>query len=197
MFQKLDRPWLDGGNLPENEQGAVSHFESLLSDLISFCEAFQDDFVLYANSRGLQDQEGSPNYVRSWMFIAGRDGAMTLYHFAQTLSSIRGSFGSCPTFRATVDHPAIRQAEKDLKAAFPAIDALRNAVAHWGELDKNPAEAQRHYVGNIKHSSNFQGDAFIFSFEGEIVDYHLTDASALAINDIARRVLSAFPNSNW
>ena len=72
-----------------------------------------DNLPRYANTFGLavdllnfcrQNRATLPRPLwMGWMGIAGRDGAMTLYHFDETMDGIASSMDQVPTLKANVD----------------------------------------------------------------------------------------------
>jgi hypothetical protein len=76
--------------------------------------------------------------ARPWVFVAGRDGAMSIYHFAKSMEGMMAFLGQCPTVLDKVDRTKLRSARKMLRELFPDFEAVRHAVAHAGELMKDP-----------------------------------------------------------
>jgi hypothetical protein len=49
---------------------------------------------------------------RSWLLVAARDGAMSIYHFGKCIDAIQSLFRLCPSMNDKVDHTKIRMAKK-------------------------------------------------------------------------------------
>jgi len=83
----------------------------------------------------------------NWKRVAGRDGAMTIYHFHIALSGIQETVAECPTLSATIDRSLFRSANKLLRKYFPDYIDIRDAVAHTAETTRNH---QKHDVHSVK-----------------------------------------------
>ena len=75
--------------------------------------------------------------------MAGRDGAMTLYHFSARINRYSSSMDAMPTIQKLVKHKDLRIARKMFVSFFPNFENLRHAVAHHGELRRDRRSTER------------------------------------------------------
>lgn len=147
----IEPPDLRLCNFPEDEHGQIWTISGQLGDLSSYLKNFEAavslfDFCIQAiqSQRGIDPQinvHGMASLHR-WQLIAGRDGAMTIYHFAKTMTAIRAGMSKCSSFRQLVNHDILRAATKLFEQLFPDFEGIRHAVAHTAELVRT-AEATK------------------------------------------------------
>jgi hypothetical protein len=128
-------PHFNLNGLPEAERRIA---RNLLSSLPSL-RGFENDFRI-----ALELFDYSDRHQKGWHFIAARDGAMTIFHFAKVLENMMASIGQCPTILALVDRDKFKKVRKNLRELFPRFEAVRHSVAHAGELMKDPETAESH-----------------------------------------------------
>jgi hypothetical protein len=160
----------------------------LLLDLHSQVTNFDAAFLLFLTSMGYiallntgdpkllnMVPQKDPKLLTRWTLIAGRDGAMTIYHFAKVLESIRQfAFLDCPTFKSRIDHHQLRAAQKMFDKWFPDALRLRHAVAHSVELDKNLKSKARHSRGILTIRNAYVGTRFVNTHEGKAYSYEMS-----------------------
>lgn len=76
--------------------------------------------------------------------VAAKEGALAIFHFAETLRALRKMLPMCPTAKGSVDLAKVRSALGVFEKRFPHVDNTRHGVAHAGEVWKNP-KAMRLY----------------------------------------------------
>src|SRR5947207_15098806 len=82
-----------------------------------------------------------------WLYVAGRDGALTIFHFGKAICQIRNViFESCPVLASHLDRNAFRSVVVSFDKTFPSWEAVRDAVAHHAELHIDPLTAEEHSV---------------------------------------------------
>lgn len=190
--------------LPENEMQSAWHVWGNLRSLTGYAEDVASAVALFEYSLANSRQIRRRSLFSNWAFCAARDGAMSLYHYSQSLRSVRGGFKNCPTLRAKVDHKALRDAEKAFKDGFPAAEQLRHAIAHSAELADSLEKRELNSVRNLQ-SGSFQvlngsvmirdqidGCRFSYSFNGELVYYDVNSDTILKLNEITQTVIDAF-----
>lgn len=91
------------------------------------------------HARALRDQA---QVVGGWSFIAARDGAMSIYHFAQCLEA-SVMLRNYPRLRQSVDHRATRTARKLFASQFPHYRNIRHSIAHLAELTTTEENRRR------------------------------------------------------
>lgn len=190
----------------ENETEQARHLAELIRQLFRFVSDFEHAVSLYNFCNTF-----SP-VTRHWSFIAGRDGAMTLYHIADIINAVQNGFRDCPNLSSNVDHRSIRSARRAFKQYFPMTNALRNAVAHSGERNKTRDLWKENTVSTVEERFKkfivFQGegstididecffeDDFAKTFKGRIVYYEISRESLAKLLTIACDIKGAFPSN--
>jgi hypothetical protein len=92
-------------------------------DLYDHCERCYIEAV----ARG--DRFNANGFARQ-SYVPARDGAMTIYHFGETLADIKGRVGLIPNMRRRVFTDELKLAQQQFKSHFPSYTALRHGVAH-------------------------------------------------------------------
>jgi hypothetical protein len=209
------KPNLDWKALPQDEQDAGHHLAQAFQGLEDFTISFMAAAELFEVN--LYDSLFQPDgaYKKralSWMWVACRDGAMSIYHFGKALEGIMSYLGQCPTVLEMTDRKLVRVARKRLRELFPNFEAVRHAVAHAGELMNDPETKRRHAVkaDNLKllEGLSVQSDSlniaqvnivqvlsgrkFTNTFEGKVQSYEISRETLDALIDVKRIFYSAF-----
>lgn len=187
-------------SIPKEELDHVAVVVRSLSDLKGYVQNFADALALYEFS-----QQNQGRQLTGWMGIAGRDAALTVFHFGNTMQGIGRAFKDCPTFRAAIEHSRLREARRMFEKSFPDYIAIRNAVAHAGELhtsvEKSEANMARAaefrglYIGQNARIiiQGFINDSFLQNINGRLVALELSEASLEALAAAADLFTSGFP----
>jgi hypothetical protein len=145
-----------------------------------------------------------------WKFVAGRDGAMSLYHFLRTLEAIRGSLNLIPSLRGNIDHVLLRKSERFFHNHFPVALKMRTAIAHLGEIGNTIEKRKRNVLAkgdfeglffnitqgeNIKMNQSFDFYRFMMTFEGEVITYDLNMLSYQRLLAIVQDCFDAFASA--
>ncbi|MBL8572354.1 MAG: hypothetical protein JNM13_01620 [Hyphomicrobiaceae bacterium] len=85
---------------------------------------------------------------RQWQHIAGREGAMTIYHFGITVDAFNKRLGRCPILRDAADRAKLDEANKLFRDGFKYNERIRHAVGHEAELLKTQNQRKKNYVTN-------------------------------------------------
>lgn len=216
-------PRLSFSDVPDGDQEAWSSVANNLRNLGSNTLKFWAALHLFANSQhhqaviveqgggwGKFDSASHDAYQlwSAWQFMAGRDGAMTIYHFGVALEATRQSLGLCSTMSAKIDHQRFRAAAKEFRTFFPTYEKMRHAVAHISDQSKSPNKRQEHEVrgdksvpGLVSVSGNstmtltegFNNQTFAMSWEGEFLTYDLAQASLDKLDEVRATIWSLFP----
>ena len=194
---------LDKAPEPEREHSWI--LQSRLEDLDRYVRQFEAALNLFDISREQRRSEALGVQSGHWMFIAARDGAMTIYHFANTLQYIRSLLRSCPTIKALVNAPSLRKTTELFQTQFPHVKTMRHALAHSAELSRSPKHFKKNsfkgdYEGfgvSIKHSSvmmkdNLQDRNYVNTFNGEIVSYEVSSTTLNHLNAAKNSFYSSF-----
>lgn len=190
-------PWLNGSSLPEEERDFTAKLSATLGLLQKFKSDFEAALSLYDFC--IRNPMGSNS---AWQYIAGRDGAMTIWHFYEAMERVRKSLDArkYPVLTSLIDFEPIRKAVADLKAAFPAFEQLRHSVAHSGDAivahEKhgaiNPKIPEMTINGKMFISTGFINDHFTNTFDGKLQSYELSVSSLAAIDLAMTTFLSGF-----
>jgi hypothetical protein len=90
-----------------------------------------DQFVLDERDVGKIETTKSLKCLAAWRDMSGREAAMTLYHFKETLEGLCRNAGRIGEINT--DSSALRAARARFKSEFPDVDAVRHAMAHRAE----------------------------------------------------------------
>ncbi|MBR0869031.1 hypothetical protein JQ633_01575 [Bradyrhizobium tropiciagri] len=149
---------------------------------------FDESFNAYA----VASITHTPSDGQTRLFIAARDGAVTIYNFARTVEGLKGTpFVGCPTVSAHVDHDQLRVSRKLLRDGFPDFAPIRHAVSHAAELREEGTKHQAEAVigdvfpvlqatpwGNMRTKMTLRGvlqdRKFISTFDGRFRTYDVT-----------------------
>ena len=135
--------------------------------------------------------------LKLWDEMAGREAAMTVFHFGTALSTIRSSMRNAPTLMAATNHQILRQAAKQLEKDFPKYELTRHAASHRAEAMASLDELKKHALnlGNRKQflMGSVTNSVYTATFEGQELNVALTDAARQKLSDIMALAYSAFP----
>lgn len=191
---QLDFPphldWLD----PPEELNAARHIQHLLGLLWLLV----DDW--YASALDVFVSCDVPAIARPdrrqaarWKQVAARDAAVTVYHVASTIGSIRGGFRDCPTLRSRVDHATIRDAAGAFDRRFPQGRKARHANTHFADFLRSYQEAERHKPRNGPDNRGVLiGNRLLTSLECEATTAELSLAALEQLRIIKHQIFGAF-----
>ncbi len=198
-------PRLDFATIPAAEKDAASSVELCLLNLEHFVRSFQSAASLFDYSfrrlrEGIQGPDGlvlpEPRcdyQSRGWMGIAGRDGAMSIYHFGVTAAGVRSGLGLCRSVGARIDHKELRAALREFEQGFPAYVAMRDAVAHSADRLLSPSKLREHTpANNVVIADGFIGSTFTTTWEGKALSYDLSQPSLNKLESTRRRIWNLF-----
>lgn len=129
---------MDADHTPSTaEQEAAQIMRINRLNLRRFAEEFSRSVALFQ----LLERAGGPPSVGVlggvfvlWRIIAARDGALNIYHFSCSLDAVRQQVPK------STDISKLRTAVKLFNSYFPHACNIRHAIAHAGELVKNPGK---------------------------------------------------------
>ena len=142
----------------------------------------------------------------SWLFIAARDGAITIYNLGRSMEGIRASLKNCPSLNASVDQEALSESTRILRQRFPRFEGFRHMVAHAAEFSQTQEARDRHSTtaaidnglirkaegGDIFIGPSLMGREFTCTFEGKVLGYEISLESFEHIKKAALMFISAF-----
>lgn len=201
--------------LQEPEKSSAFYLQCSLNDIQYFTEKFHAALQLFDYSKDHirkippQERRDNPEYkmFRNWLFLACRDGAMTIYHFAKTLTGIRGRLNEVPTFASKLKHHELKIAEKLFKSKFPDFENMRHALAHIAELieTKEAFEANAFSgssrgvtsvdmkdVKNIMITEDLMDRTFTMTIEGRLVRYEISQRTHDKLRRIEKMTAESF-----
>lgn len=192
--------------LPEEEQHHAMMMFFNLTQLNVFANEYAAAVNLVAHVEELEQhliahplgdellQNQNRHLLKMWREIAGRDAAMTVFHYDKTLRAVRGEMKNVPTIKSETDHARLRAADQSLRRSFPKLEDVRNAFAHRAETTVSLKEARTHAVGGRKLTfGHMEGRVYTVTFRGEDRKVSLTVEAATNLANVTREVYAAFP----
>src|SRR4051812_35353274 len=146
-------PTINIAALPPEEQIITAwEISNGLRNLSRYCRGFQIAMSLFDFSKAETvrfEADGiKPSLpFQEWMYLAGRDAAITIFHFGKAISIIRRTiFDNCPELAAKLDESEFQKVISFFKKRFPRWEGIRHTVAHAAEMALDPAEAPKHFI---------------------------------------------------
>jgi hypothetical protein len=200
------------GDLPIEERRAIGNCEAALREATEYINQFRADLSLFDNCTAALDQDHNLptqtiNLYEDWVRLAGRDGAMTIYHFASSLSGVNAWANQSPSLRNVMNKSKIKEGFRLLNEYFPDYAKMRHAVAHEADVTKSSKWQKENvasgpYKGpgiNIEGDSTtyvikglFQNRTYTATFDGKIRTYELSVETWEKMVSIKRSFYSAF-----
>ena len=200
-------------NTPE-ERDAVHHCMTCFVSIDSYCTALCRAVELFnfadthANmwSKSPYNGDGQLRMFLSWKLIAARDGAMSIYHFTKAMEGANYWANKSKSIGPFVQREVTKAAGKNLREAFPRIEAIRHAVAHAGEINKSRDHVKEHSIqrgldnsfvksdntSNVIINNCLSGATFTMTWQGELLEYDINSVSAQALQAVRNLYFSAF-----
>jgi hypothetical protein len=189
--------------LPWEEQLIAWRLSAIgLRGLLIYCRGFQVALSLFdfasanIDPNGKEPERGLP--FKEWLYLAGRDGALSIFHFGKAMGQIRNViFASCPVLASHLDRQAFKSVVGSFDKTFPRWEAVRHAVAHHAELHIDPLIAREHSIqtgpGASRSFSNLlSGRRFSHTFEEGTCEYELSQDTLDRLHDIRLRYYGIF-----
>lgn len=200
---------LAANGLPEKERDSVGILSHLLGALDQHHIDFASALSLFDFCETTMDKDALKEELKidtlGWLYVAARDGAMTIHHFGTTLQNIREGLGFCPTIKAWAETGALRISAKKFDSLFPGFPDLRHALAHSADIMKTTERFEKHaFRGNFKGigidgeesqillSSHLHYRKFSLSYEGQIISYNINSETAERLNTAKTEFFDAF-----
>jgi hypothetical protein len=133
----LEMPQLLRIKLPEPEAEAASRVQRHLDELARYARTFTAaaEMLSFSQQRAQaheaqhKDDRSAlgierKNLLAEWQAIAVREGAMTLFHFAEIMSHVAASLRDCPTLSASIDQARLDTIGERFRQSFPGFKAL-------------------------------------------------------------------------
>jgi hypothetical protein len=177
----------------------ISQFEAALR-LLDFCESERSRLRM-ARDNGL----AVPNYhetrslLASWAQLAGRNGALTLGDFAETLHKLRARLKRCPTLASMVVGRDLEAAIQMFHRLLPRTGDIRDASAHPTETGVNSFDGgyDKHRIKVAEEATGTtltgrSGRTFYVTVKGTVLEYDLSQETLEKLLAVRRSVYSVF-----
>lgn len=213
MRKKRHAPILYYGCVPEPQQHALQLVGHALDNLEYYTNGFMSALKLFdycVNHTKKQKDKRNRNTYRSWQFIAARDGALAIYHFACALNALSQSLNECKVLGTRMPAGALRHCKKKLNAKFPNLVRMRHAVGHAGEKASTTRQHEQHgftgtYIRDglkLKNVHNYVITDHLFrrtycnTWGGKIESYKLNSNSLTSLIMVRDAVFDAVEAAN-
>jgi hypothetical protein len=142
-----------------------------------------------------------------WRFIAGRDGAMSLYHFRQAMKHANSWAQKDGILSKHIDRATIKSATVKFDDRFPHIDKIRDSVSHSSDLLRTEKEIRENFVSatfrradmpqierevELVHNDHFNERLFVTYFKKQQFSYELSEASLYILQEVENLFFSAY-----
>jgi hypothetical protein len=171
------------------------------------CLSIDDQLALSRQRQLLRDElHPQMDVYNRWLFIAARDGAITIYNLGRSMEGIRASLKKCPSLNAIVDQEVLSESTRALRQRFPRFEGFRHMVAHAAEFSQTKdARAQHSTIaamdnglikkaegGDVFMGPSLIGREFTCTFEGKVLSYEISLESFEHIKKATLMFMSAF-----
>jgi hypothetical protein len=169
--------------------------------------SIEQHMALSAERQRLRDDlHPQMDVYRRWLFIAARDGAVTIYNLGKTMEGIRANLKNCPSLNAMVDQETLSESTRILRQRFPRFEGFRHMVAHAAEFSQTKEARDRHSTtaaidngllkkpegGDIFIGPSLIGREFTGTFEGKVLSYEISLQSFEHIKSAVLMFAAAF-----
>lgn len=206
--------------LPANEQPFAKILENKLRQLEGLSNRFEDALELYKfasqqEGKGWKDRFERANLTNrqfpseeqrkmlfryaNWCQIAVSDASYSIFNFIESLHRIRANRDKCPTLKAYLPKRSIEMPLEIMKSAFPNAESIRDAYAHYTDLDGHPGRYKNNVskkgtgapswipiedgVENIMITSALRNGIATVTIHGQILSFPFND---LALNELRK-----------
>ncbi|WP_340667954.1 hypothetical protein [Bradyrhizobium ottawaense] len=214
MLQLRPQPKFKLDMIPESERRNADIIRMNIAQLHTRATDFWTGKALFDS---LNRQRGLTYQL--WQVVSARDCMMSIYHFGRTIEGIDLSLGQCRSLRGIIDATAKRDARKRFEKSFPSYIKIRHALAHSAERTHTEANTKRHSKkGPIDRAGlgpegmakvfgpatmaaaagieimmdGLLGHRFTTTWEGEVVECDINDASGKILDEIVDAFWGAF-----
>jgi hypothetical protein len=207
-------PSVDRSRIPADQMPAFLHVMTLLAELGLYERQLLLAVYLYEYSAQAAHEiadfatlEHSLWTTGGWQMMAGRDGAMTIYHFGCAIEGIKNSLPACPALNALIDRRELKNAGNIFEAAFPGHVAIRHVVSHVADFSMTLKAQAAHAVkvpfkekrfcsedpkGITWLRGNMNDSMYAVTYEGKAFSYDLSRESVAKLRSVKVRIYSAF-----
>ena len=202
----MDMIFIALAGLNEEETKAAKSIQMNLMHIQIGAAGFADTFGLYLHLRGLKHQGMDSRLNSYWRKIAARNGAIEAYGTWMAMQAVNEA--RIPTLLHKVNMEKRKEATKLFTSEFPTVIQLRQTTAHPGELSSTEAEIETHslkkpietsqmsigsgnFIADVMESSD-TGVIFNASFKGNHVQYELSEAKAIVLQNVSQLYCQAY-----
>lgn len=183
--------------VPKEDREVALHVDRELTLLCCYADELGAAISLFQTLKAqlstTKDRE-LKRQLHSWQSVAARDGAVTIFNFAECMEGIKEQLHATPSLKALVDWREVRSIGKDFKIAFPDTEKLRHAVTHAGELTKSPKQREKN-LPPISFQNCISGDNYVTAHGGVHRSYAVTPLTFQMLGDFRDRFIAALKQS--
>jgi hypothetical protein len=173
---------------------------------------FLGEFTLAVQLFELLERGGGPPSVGvsggvfiQFRMIAAKEGALSIYHFGNSLGALRKQVVMCPRTRNLTDTAKLKEAFGLFNKYFPHANNIRHAIAHAGEVWASPAKAREHRQKEHYASAGIASAAggfriavlyertYSVGWEGKVFEVHMDVSTIQKLTEVSNLAASAFP----
>lgn len=212
--QESSVPIINLRGAPDAEQSAIIRLNFALGRLRRYESDFNAalslfDFCEHQKNIARSSMKTDPfkymdisQQLTAWQFVAGRDAALTIYHFGWAIDGVNNASSKCKSLFPLIDNDLRRKARRLFDDNFPRNAAMRHAVAHSAEFANKPDEHA--YSGPYREPgviiedvqemnwNSLNNRTFSLTFEGEIFAFDITAETAAILRQSTVALFSAF-----
>jgi hypothetical protein len=131
--------------------------------------------------------------LMGWIEMAGREAAMTVFHFGKTLTAVRRGYKGLTSVEVSADHAALRATFKRFTHEFPDADKTRHGVAHRGEATSTGSELASHAQDGVFLLGKMTARKYTITFGGRHRTLTVDGSVRRVLAEIANATTAAFP----
>jgi hypothetical protein len=131
--------------------------------------------------------------LKLWNGMAGRDAAMTVFHFGKTLAAIRTGLNDISSMKGDVEHTRLRAAAKRFRLDFPNFEKARHGVGHRAETTASVSSLQEHSANGVFIFGALTDRTYTITFDGGHRTLAIDHQTRETLAETANEAFSAFP----
>ena len=193
---------------PETELEAAKHIDSLIDDLSTYIGELLSAVTLFKTIRqqAKNPAPGEAGLLAAWMTVPARDGAVTIYNFAECMQGIKYVIHQNAGIKEMFDLTRIRSLSAEFRKSLPSYDKLRHGVAHAADSVSTPDKARvqgktgeyaglgysQNYARNAQIRNHLHDDTFALTHSGEVRSYDVTEDTVNVLRRARDQLIEAF-----
>lgn len=208
MLEKREIPQTDALSFPSTDQMRHDVLINALDLMNHQLDGFNAALELfdYALAKTKTAKRRRMDMFRQWLFIAARDGAITVYNFQIALGAVIETVNTSQFLFDKVDKAALKAARKHFESAFPVARDMRHSVGHATDKARNVKQhLENGYSGVLNVPGleldlvkdylvvdHLEGRTLYNSFEKKIVCYTIDQAALDHLAAVRNEVFDQF-----